>query len=41
MAAANRVIYQGGIPVFADIDANTLNIDPVEIEKKITKKQKR
>lgn len=39
-ASANCVLYQGGTPVFADIDENTLNIDPVEIEKKITKKTK-
>ena len=39
-ASANCVLYQGGIPVFADIDADTLNIDPEEIKKKITKKTK-
>jgi len=39
-ASANCVLYQGGIPVFADIGADTLNIDPVEIKKKITKKTK-
>ncbi len=40
VASANCVLYQEGIPVFADIDANTLNIDPDEIKKKITKKTK-
>jgi len=40
VASANCVLYQGGTPVFADIDADTLNIDPVEIKKKITKKTK-
>ncbi len=40
VASANCVIYQGGIPVFADIDENTLNIDPEEIRKKIIKKTK-
>lgn len=40
VASANCVIYQRGTPVFADIDADTLNIDPEEIEKKITKKTK-
>ena len=40
VASANCVLYQGGTPVFADIDADTLNIDPVEIERKITKKTK-
>jgi UDP-4-amino-4,6-dideoxy-N-acetyl-beta-L-altrosamine transaminase len=39
-ASANCVIYQGGTPIFADIDENTLNIDPEEIKKKITKKTK-
>lgn len=39
-ATANAVVYCGGTPVFADIDEQTLNIDPKEIEKKITKKTK-
>jgi UDP-4-amino-4,6-dideoxy-N-acetyl-beta-L-altrosamine transaminase len=39
-ASANCVLYQGGIPVFADIDADTLNIDPEEIKKKINHKTK-
>ena len=39
-ASANCVLYQGGTPVFADIDTDTLNIDPEEIKKKITKKTK-
>ena len=39
-ASANCVLYQGGTPVFADIDADTLNIDPVEIERKIIKRTK-
>ena len=39
-ASANCVLYQEGTPVFADIDADTLNIDPQEIKKKITKKTK-
>lgn len=39
-ASANCVLYQGGTPVFADIKEDTLNIDPEEIEKKITKKTK-
>jgi len=40
LASANCVIYQGGIPVFADIKEDTPNIDPVEIKKKITRKTK-
>lgn len=39
-ASANCVLYCGGTPVFADIDPNTWNIDPKEIEKKITNKTK-
>ncbi len=39
-ASSNCVLYQGGKPVFADIDKKTYNIDPNEIEKKITKKTK-
>ena len=39
-ATANTIIFCGGKPVFADIKEDTLNIDPKEIEKKITKKTK-
>lgn len=39
-ASANCVLYCGGIPVFADIDAATYNIDPNEIRKKITERTK-
>jgi len=39
-ASANCVLYQGGQPIFADIDEKTYNIDPKEIEKKITRKTK-
>jgi UDP-4-amino-4,6-dideoxy-N-acetyl-beta-L-altrosamine transaminase len=39
-ASANCVLYQEGIPVFADIKEDTLNIDHEEIKKKITKKTK-
>ncbi|MGG2084604.1 UDP-4-amino-4,6-dideoxy-N-acetyl-beta-L-altrosamine transaminase [Lysinibacillus pakistanensis] len=35
-ASANCVRYMGGTVVFADIDANTYNIDPAEVRKKIT-----
>ena len=38
-ASSNCVLYCGGTPVFADID-DTYNIDPEEIEKKITDKTK-
>lgn len=39
-ASANCILYCGGIPIFADINPDTWNIDPKEIEKKITKKTK-
>ncbi|VDH00936.1 UDP-4-amino-4-deoxy-L-arabinose--oxoglutarate aminotransferase [Lysinibacillus sphaericus] len=39
-ATSNAVLYCGGIPVFADIDPNTYNIDPNEIKKKITSRTK-
>ncbi|MCG3085214.1 UDP-4-amino-4,6-dideoxy-N-acetyl-beta-L-altrosamine transaminase [Anoxybacillus sp. LAT_35] len=39
-ASANCVLYQGGIPVFVDIDEKTYNIDPNKIEEKITDKTK-
>lgn len=39
-ASSNCILYQGGVPVFADIDEKTFNIDPNEIEKKITQKTK-
>ncbi len=39
-ASANCILYCGGTPVFADIDSDTWNIDPKEIERKITTKTK-
>lgn len=39
-ASANCILYCGGTPVFADIDAKTYNIDPSEIRRKITTKTK-
>ncbi|MEF2230685.1 MAG: UDP-4-amino-4,6-dideoxy-N-acetyl-beta-L-altrosamine transaminase [Pseudodesulfovibrio sp.] len=35
-ASANCVLYQGGTPVFCDVDASTLLIDPAAAEAKIT-----
>ncbi|MFC1585957.1 UDP-4-amino-4,6-dideoxy-N-acetyl-beta-L-altrosamine transaminase [Fibrobacterota bacterium] len=35
-ATANCVVYQGGVPVFADVDPQTLLINPEAIEAKIT-----
>ena len=39
-SCANAILLAGAKPVFCDIDINTYNIDPTEIEKKITKKTK-
>ncbi len=36
VATANAVIYQGGTPVFADVDPETLLVDPASVEEKIT-----
>lgn len=35
-ATANCVVFQGGIPIFADVDPNTLLLDPAQVEMKIT-----
>lgn len=37
-ATANAVVYQGGTPVFADVDPETLLIDPASVEAKLTDK---
>lgn len=40
IATALSVSYTGAKPVFVDVDPQTYNIDPKQIEKKITKKTK-
>lgn len=40
VSTAHAVLYNGGIPVFADIDEKSLNLQPESIEKCITKKTK-
>lgn len=40
VASANCALYQGARPVFADIDPDTLNIDPNAIEAAITSRTK-
>jgi len=37
-ASANCVLYQGGTPVFCDVDPSTLLIDPASAEAKITER---
>lgn len=39
-ASANCVVYQGGTPVFADVQADTLLIDPDDVAAKITARTK-
>jgi dTDP-4-amino-4,6-dideoxygalactose transaminase len=40
VSLGNAIVLRGGKPVFAEIDPDTLNINPKDIEKKITKKTK-
>jgi perosamine synthetase len=39
-ATANCVLYQGAKPVFADVSADTLNLDPGEVAKKLSSRTK-
>jgi perosamine synthetase len=39
-ASANCFIYEGGTPVFADVDPRTWNLDPAAVEAAITKRTK-
>lgn len=39
-STANTIIHTGATPVFADIDENTLNIDPVKLEAAVTPQTK-
>jgi len=40
VASANCAIYQGATPVFADIDPQTLNLDPAAVEAATTPRTK-
>jgi len=40
VATANCVVFQGGTPVFADVEQDTLLMDPVQVEAKITSRTK-
>jgi perosamine synthetase len=37
-ATANCILYQGATPVFADVSADTLNLDPREVFKKLSER---
>jgi Predicted pyridoxal phosphate-dependent enzyme apparently involved in regulation of cell wall biogenesis len=39
-ASANCFIYEGGVPVFADVDQRTLNLDPAAVEAAVTPRTK-
>ncbi|MHC5076423.1 MAG: UDP-4-amino-4,6-dideoxy-N-acetyl-beta-L-altrosamine transaminase [Planctomycetota bacterium] len=39
-ATVNCVVFQGGTPVFADVDPQLLILDPIQVEKKITPRTK-
>jgi perosamine synthetase len=40
VASANCILYEGAIPVFADVDSRTLNLDPAAVEAAITPRTK-
>lgn len=39
-ATVNAIIHSGATPVLADVDAETMNIDPAQVEAKITPRTK-
>ena len=39
-ASANCFVYEGGVPVFADIDERTLNLDPAAVEAAVSPRTK-
>jgi perosamine synthetase len=40
VSSATSVLHVGGTPVFADIDSETFNLDPLDVAKRITKRTK-
>ncbi|MBA2463068.1 MAG: DegT/DnrJ/EryC1/StrS family aminotransferase [Actinobacteria bacterium] len=40
VASANCAIYEGALPVFADVDERTMNLDPAAVEAAITERTK-
>ena len=39
-ATANCVVFQGGTPIFADVNSDTLLLDPAQVESRITPRTK-
>jgi leucyl-tRNA synthetase len=39
-ASANCFVYEGGVPVFADVDRRTFNLDPAAVEAAVTPRTK-
>jgi perosamine synthetase len=35
-SSANAVVFEGGTPIFADVDPDTLLLDPTEVERRLT-----
>lgn len=40
IASANAIVYEGGVPIFVDVDDRTLNLDPATVEAAITPRTK-
>jgi len=40
IATANAILHQHCLPIFADVDPKTYNIDPEQLEKRVTEKTK-
>jgi dTDP-4-amino-4,6-dideoxygalactose transaminase len=40
IASANAIVYEGGTPVFVDVDPTTLNLDPAAVEAAVTPRTK-
>lgn len=40
VASANCVVYHGGTPIFADVEPDTLLIDPADVARKVTPRTK-
>src|SRR4029079_15195940 len=39
-ASVNAIVHSGATPVLADVDPQTMNIDPEQVRRKLTKKTK-